>query len=100
MLRNIARAASGMDTPSFPPIRSPSRATHAAPFGDPAIFGHMTPDRIDRLSTLPYQQVASMKDQGSSLLLHAFCRYKPHVRPLDSFTNCFGIGGVILMTLH
>tara|TARA_R110000868_G_scaffold226030_3_gene478395 strand:- start:3358 stop:3540 length:183 start_codon:yes stop_codon:yes gene_type:complete len=60
----------------------------------------MPTDCIDELGPLPYQKVASSKDETCRLLLLAFNGYKPHVRSLSRFTNRLGIDRIIFMTLH
>src|ERR1041385_8244339 len=67
---------------------------------DPTIFSEVPPDRVDELSSLPHQQVASSKHQTRRLLLFALHGHEPHARPLSGFANRLGIDRVVLLSLH
>jgi hypothetical protein len=60
----------------------------------------MTPDRVDKLGSLPHYQITGSKHQTRRLLLFALHRHEPHTRALRRFADRLGIDYVVLLPLH
>jgi hypothetical protein len=67
---------------------------------DPTVFSEVTSDRVDKLGSLPHQQITGPKHQTRRLLLFALHRNKPHVGALRRFAYRLGIDRVVLLPLH
>jgi hypothetical protein len=58
------------------------------------------PQRIDALPSLAYQRIPRPEYNAICLLLFILYCNKPHARPLCRPADWFGIGRVVLLSLH
>ena len=67
---------------------------------DQAVLGKMAADRVDELSTLADQHIASPEDHRGGLLGFALHANEAHGRTLRGLANRLGIGRVVLLALN
>ena len=67
---------------------------------DVAVFGEMSTQGVDALSTLTHQKIPGPEHDAVCLLLLVLDRDEAHARPLRRLADRLGICGIVLLPFH